>query len=861
MRRFLKAVLGILVLALVAILGGALYLRSQLNASLPDLDGTLALAGLTAPVTVARDKLGVPTITAASRQDAARALGFLHAQDRFFQMDLQRRQPAGELSALVGARALEADAQSRVHRFRRVARQAYERADPSWRGILDAYTAGINAGLQAMDAPPFEYLMLRATPDAWRSEDTILTVLAMFVTLQGRQPLFEQSMGTLRDTLPEPMFRFLSAAGSDWESPVAGAPLQRPRIPSKDEFDLRDVHATETRKHRARWLEAGARETAGLSEPNGLFLVSVLPWLPRDAAAEEIIGSNNWAVDGAHAADGGALVANDMHLNIGVPIIWYRAVMVVPDPAEPGRSVRLAGVTLPGLPSMVIGSNGRVAWGFTNSGGDWSDLVRVDADPRDPSRYLTPDGPHPLEVDSEVIAASGADARTISIRSTIWGPIVAQDAEGHALVQRWVAHDPAVLSSDLTRPERARSVPDLLTAAAGLGIPNQNFTMADADGRIAWTIGGVIPKRVGFDGFTPQSWADGTRRWDGYVPAADFPRIADPADGRIWTANAPVVDGPMLAAIGEGGYADGIRARIIRDRLRQIDKATPRDLLDVQLDNRALFLERWRELILKTLALTTPGVGPPSPGEKPEPGSGGVPPKRPSAAEAESRENTKAARAEFQRLVETTWTGKASPDSVAYRLVRTVRTTLVRDVMLSLTAPAREADASFDHTRILRSEGPVWQLLTERPLHLLDPNYASWDDLIAAAIDASIAELTAGGRRLDERTWGEANRAQVYHPLASAVPLIHRWLNMPGDPLPGDVYTPRAHSPRAGPSERMVVSPGREAQGILHMPTGQSGHPLSPHYADMHRAWVAGEVVSFLPGPTVSTLTLTPSAR
>jgi penicillin amidase len=815
MRRLLRITLALLVLLLIAVVGGALYLRARLTASLPDLDGTLTLAGLSAPVTVDRDALGVPTITAATREDASRALGFLHAQDRFFQMDLQRRQPAGELAALVGSRALELDAQSRVHRFRHVARQAYERTAPTWRRQLDAYAAGVNAGLGEMGAPPFEYLMLGAAPEPWQPEDAILTVLAMFVTLQGRQALFEESMGTLRDTLPEPMFRFVAAPGSEWETPVAGAPLTRPPIPPTEVFDLRRGWAPKAR--------AGGTRTQVAADRDGFPGASVFPWLVRDPDQDAIIGSNNWAVDGSHTADGGAIVANDMHLAIGVPIIWYRALIVIRDPAASGGVLRLAGVTLPGLPTMVVGSNGHVAWGFTNSGGDWSDLVRVDTDARDASQYLTPDGPRPFRIDSEVIAARGAEPRTISVRSTIWGPLVSQDTHGRALAQRWVAHDPDVLKSDLSRLERTRSVAEALDGAAGLGIPNQNLTVADRHGRIAWTIVGVIPKRSGFDGFTPESWADGTRRWDGYLAAADFPRITDPPGGRIWTANAPVVDGAMLRTIGEGGYADGIRARIIRDRLHAIERATPRDLLAVQLDDRALFLERWRDLVLGALA-------------------GATDPQR----------------VEFRRLVETTWTGQASPDSVAYRLVRTFRATLVRAVMLSLTAAARDADDSFDYTRTLRGEGPVWQLLTERPPHLLDPGYTSWNDYVLAAIDSSIAELTEGGRRLDERTWGEFNRAQVVHPLAAAVPLIHRWLNMPGDPLPGDVYTPRAHSPRAGPSERMVVSPGREADGILHMPTGQSGHPLSPHYADMHRSWVQGDVVPLLPGAAASTLTLVP---
>jgi penicillin amidase len=157
----------------------------------------------------------------------------------------------------------------------------------------------------------------------------------------------------------------------------------------------------------------------------------------------------------------------------------------------------------------------------------------------------------------------------------------------------------------------------------------------------------------------------------------------------------------------------------------------------------------------------------------------------------------------------------------------------------------------------MRTEGPVWELVSQRPLHLLDNRFATWDALLLDAVDTTIAQL-AEGAALAERTWGEVNRARILHPLGSAVPLIHRWLNMSEDPLPGDVYTPRAHSPGTGPSERMVVSPGREEEGILHMPTGQSAHPLSPYFGTMHRAWVNGDVVPFLPGPAQHTLTLTP---
>src|SRR5687767_8745287 len=173
------------VVLLVVVIGGGVYVRRQLHASLPMLDGTIAVNGLSGSVTIDRDALGVPTITAATRTDAARALGFLHAQDRFFQMDLQRRQPAGEVSALVGARAVEVDRAARMHRFRHVARAALQQTSAEYRRILEAYAEGVNAGVAALAAAPIEYFVLRATPEPWRAEDSILTILAMFNTLQG----------------------------------------------------------------------------------------------------------------------------------------------------------------------------------------------------------------------------------------------------------------------------------------------------------------------------------------------------------------------------------------------------------------------------------------------------------------------------------------------------------------------------------------------------------------------------------------------------------------------------------------------------------------------------------------------------
>ena len=816
-------VVALAVIVLVSVIAGGVYVRRQLNASLPVLQGTVALRGLEAAVTVTRDSLGIPTISASSRRDAARALGFLHAQDRFFQMDLQRRQAAGELSALVGVWALELDRSIRVHRFRHVSQQAFARTTPPYRAVLEAYAAGVNDGLNALGAAPIEYFVLGSAPQSWKPEDSLLTILAMFNTLQGRQAAFEATFGTMADTMPAPLYDFLSARGSEWDAPITGGRFTRPPIPSRDVFDLR----ADTQSARALDREITRSPDHQITNSPAHQLTKCL-W-PPCLSPEEVagLGSNNWAVAGSHTASGAALLANDMHLSIGVPNIWYRASIKVDDRTT-GETSTLNGVTLPGLPSLVVGSNGHVAWGFTNTGGDWSDLIVVEPDPRQKDRYLSPQGSQAIEVIEDSIDVANGPNDRFQSRWTVWGPIVRRDHHGREIAQQWVAHDPALLASDMTAPERVKSVDDALAAAAGLGIPAQNFVVADSSGRIGWTIAGPIPRRVGFDGSRPTSWADGSRRWDGFLSPEEFPRVADPPSGRIWTANAPVVEGEMLAAIGEGGYADPIRARLIRDRLLTLEKAQPSDMLAIQLDDTALFLDRWRTLVLAMLT--------------------------PEAVQGDGR------RAEFRRLVETTWNGRADPSSVAYRLVRTFRSQLSRDVFNAITVAARRAEADFDFTRALRSEGPLWQLVVERPLHLLDPKYPSWDAQLLAAVDEAIAELTERGGRLPDRSWGDFNRAVVVHPLGNALPLIGRWVNMPADPLPGDVYTPRAHSPRAGPSERMVVSPGREQEGIFHMPTGQSGHPMSPHYADQHRAWVTGQPLPFLPGPAVSTLTLVPAA-
>lgn len=406
---------------------------------------------------------------------------------------------------------------------------------------------------------------------------------------------------------------------------------------------------------------------------------------------------------------------------------------------------------------------------------------------------------------------------------------------GRLHVLAWTAHDPRAVNQKLFALEDARTVGQAIEVAHAAGIPPQNFTVADDRGHIGWTMIGLLPRRVGFDGRTPVSWADGSRRWDGWLQPAEVPEVIDPPSGRIWTANARVVGNPALARLGDGGYLSGARARQIRDRLLALERANPRDLLAIQLDDRALFLARWRALLLATLT--------------PEATRGA------------------ALRSDLRELAANRWSGRASIDSAGYRAVREFRSEVERRVYTSLTGllPPPGGAEHLRYTPLRQFEGPLWRLVTEHPPHLLDPRYREWSELLLDAADAVAARYGGnggGGAGLEARSWGERNTSSIRHPLSRALPpplsFLAPWLDMPPLQLPGDDSMPRVQDRSYGASERLVVSPGHEESGLFHMPTGQSGHPLSPHYGDGHAAWAEGRPTPFLPGPATAILQLVP---
>ncbi|MGH8113398.1 MAG: penicillin acylase family protein [Rhodanobacteraceae bacterium] len=790
------AVALILIVVIVVAIGWRLLAGSR-----PQANGSIMLQGLAAPVTITRDAVGIPTITAQNRDDLAFALGFAHGQERFFQMDLERRDAAGELAALFGGKALAVDENHRRHRFRALADQTLKTMPARERRLVDAYTAGVNAGLAHLAVRPWEYLLLGVTPQPWTDADSILTIDAMFLDLNDDgDNARELNVARMRAVLPHRLTDFLLAPSPRWEAPMQGGPTTPVPMPSASVFDLRDA--------------PHAKLAPGMTA------------MARSATMDTGVGSNGFAVGGT-LAGGGAVLANDPHLRLRVPNIWYRARLRYPDPADPKRMVDLNGVTLPGAPAMVIGSNGHIAWGFTNSEGDWMDWVRVLRNPRDPSQYRTPDGWATIVKHDETIRVKGAPDVHMTVEDTIWGPIMAKDTDGTPLALAWVAQHPRAVNLNLMKLETATTVDQALALAPTMGIPPQNLVVADAKGNIGWTIAGsVIPIRAGFDPSVPADWSKPGTGWIGYATPAQDPRIEDPADSRIWTANQRIVTGQALALIGDGGYDLGARAQQIRDDLAARDQFIPRDMLDIQLDDRALFLARWQKLLLSVLDAVPD------------------------------------AQLDALKPFVADWQARAATGSVGYRIVRMFHHQVRENVLAPFAARAVAKWKDFTWPTPAVGEYAVWTMVTQKPAWLLAPKYRNWDALLADSARQVAEELAALPGPLADKTWGRYNTAAIDNPLSVALPgWLARFFDMPHDELAGDNDMPRVVHPRFGASMRMDVQPGNEAHGILEMPAGQSDNPLSPWFGRGERAWVEGKPTPLLPGPPEYRLVLQPAAR
>ena len=849
LKHYILAAVAVVILLPVAIVHGVL------RDSLPKLDGTVPTAGLHAPVKIQRDALGVVTLEAANRVDLAYATGFVHGQDRYFQMDLSRRFAAGELSELFGKVALDQDRQARLFRFRTLAGEVVQQATADQRAILEAYTNGVNAGLRSLHSRPWEYWVLGGPPVAWKAEDTILVVYSMWWDLQAngfkrellRREVNARIGGRECDAGWKCSLRFFYPARTEWDAPDGVVPdssiavasdivPSASGVPGPDVLNVRSSAASAPAPAASDPMPP-SREKGPLPANGPSASVHPMPtaglwartvWsLIGPATSDNLhdVGSNSWAIAGRLTANGAALVANDMHLNQRVPIVWYHArLRVTGSAAEP--ALDMTGVTLPGAPLLVAGSNGHVAWGFTNSYGDWMNVELVPCTAVGASDLQSPSGSIPLTVEREEIRVKDQAPVVEEVKTGPAGILLKAEPDRQMCwFGSWLATLPAATNLNLMGMEHAASVEEALNLAPTIGIPHQNLVVGDREGHIAWTIFGRIPTNIGAER------ANGHSPW---TTPENHPRIVDPQAGRIWTANARVTDderqeaaiGGDLASLGSE-YDLGARARQIRDDLMALQgPVTAAEMLKIQLDDRAVFLTRWKDFLLELLD--------------------------PASVKDQPR------RAEFRKQLES-WSGRADVDSVAYRLVRSYHSH-VEQAVWKMIGQALQIPPEDSKILPPQFEQPLWQLVHEQPLHMLAAEYPGWREFLLTTVDGTIADLDeACHQKLDQCRWGEHEVVRIQHPLARALPFLAPLLDMPTVELPGDHDMPRVQEGAFGASERFAVSPGHEDQAYFHMPGGQSGHPLSPYYRAGFMAWAHGEPAPFLPGNPEHTLTLQPN--
>ncbi|MEO3435218.1 penicillin acylase family protein [Inquilinus sp. CAU 1745] len=777
-----RALAGILLILTAGLALGYFWLR----AGLPDYEGERTLAGLGAPATVVRDAAAIPHIRAESAADAYFALGYVHASDRLWQMDLQRRIGAGRLSelAFIGESGLRLDRLMRTLGLYRDAAASFERLPAEVRAALEAYSAGVNAWLQSRSGPlPPEFVALRYEPEPWTPADSLVWGRLIALQLSGnfRTELLRAALAEILDpALMEDLF-----------PPGIGYPP-----------------AT---------LAAGEARALRAALP---------PPLGPDTA------SNEWVLSGEHTGTGLPILANDPHLALDAPILWYLASIRTPE-------LTVTGATVPGVPFTLLGHNGTVAWGFTTTGSDVQDVFIERIDPADPGRYLTPEGSEPFLVREEIIGVHGREEPVrLTVRATRHGPVLSdidpeaadRAGEDHVLALAWTALTDEDLNVEAVyRLNRARDWEDFRAAMRLWRAPQQNVVYADTAGNIGFFTPGDVPIRLDGDGRSPIPGWTGAFDWKGLIPFEELPQAYNPPAGWFVNANNAVV-GPDYPYLLAWEFEEPYRARRIEAMLEEISPLTVAGSQEMQLDTVSLAAA---ELLPLMLTIRAPDA---------------------HAAEA---------LAALRR-----WD---------HRMNRELAAPLIFQAWLLELGRSLYADELGDGFDDYGGLEPVVlrRMLTERRIWCDDVETQSVEecgDALTTSLLAALDRLEAKyGSDPSEWRWGEAHRAPLDHPIFSRIPIIDRLFDLGiqtdggeftvnrGGMDVGDAATPFAHVHGAG--FRAVYDLADLTESQFMIATGQSGHPLSDFYGNLTVRWRDGDYLTIgeTPRDPIGTLTLLPA--
>ena len=754
-----RAIGSVLWLACVIAGGGILYLLS----SLPQIDGRIAVSGLTGEVRITRDADGVPLISAGNDEDAAFGLGFAHAQDRLFQMELQRRYGAGRLAEIFGAEAVPLDRHMRVLGVYRAAERALSSLPTAVRRSLEAYSAGVNAFLTSRrGALPPEFALLRFAPEPWRPVDSLI-------------------WGKLMDL----------QLGFNYRGELERARLAR----SLSADDLALLYPE---------YPNDARTTlAGLSAIyRRLPLERLYAALPDDGGP--IYASNNWVVDGAHNASGKPLLANDPHLGFSAPGVWYLARLKTPE-----REV--TGATAPGVPLVIIGHNERVAWGFTTTTADIEDLFIEKIDPADPSRYVTPDGSAAFESRQETITVRGAPPVALTVRSTRHGPVISDilpdsgAAPGFvlALATTYLGPDDRTAAS-LFRINRADDAASLHAALADFDGPPQNVVYADRGGTIGFMTSGRVPIRRRGDGWMPMPGWTGEYDWTGFIPFDELPQARNPVSGHFASANNKIVPDSYSHFIS--------RDWDLPDRFERIEEllsAEPRQSIGASAAMQADTLSIMARRLVPLMTAIQP--------------------------------EDDAAREAIERL--RAWDFRMGADPVEPLLFIAWLREFARSVFFSHIGPQA---ADYWNLRPM----VIAAILTKRQDWCGGPEKPdeTCDARLAKALQTALDGLRRSyGTDMAQWKWGQGHIAFFPNRIFDRIPLLDDWLRVAvanqGGPDTIDVGPisvrddARPFAQRFGPGLRIITDLADPAGSQMIVVPGQSGNPLSAHFADLVGRW------------------------
>ncbi len=781
------------ILGLVVLLGAMALLFGfhYIEKSLPQRTGTIHIPQMSAPVTIKFDKYSVPSIHGNSQLDVSRSLGFITAGDRLFQMDLIRRKTSGQLAEIFGKVALASDIQQRHLNFTTAAKKIVSHLPKDQLAVLKAYSQGVNDYLAQTSVLPPEFLLLAYQPRPWTPEDSILVALSMFQMLSWTND--EERMLSIMDaSLSDHVIKFFTPNIDDFSKILTGGEgSARPIVP---------IPIAELSRLRSTPPAAKQKIT-----------VVVNP---------AIAGSNHWAVNHQKTSDGRAIIANDMHLPLSVPNIWYRANLRYDD-------VQLAGVILPGLPVLVAGSNKNVSWGFTNAMADVMDLVKLKLNPVNPNQYLSPEGWKRFDFIRHEISIKNHTPTILVVKQTQWGPVLPSPLLNSPVALKWTALEPSAVNMGLMYMDRADSVGSGVTIIKNAGGPPMNVLLADSQGAIAWTLMGKFPLRLGFDGSVSQYWNDSKIQWQGYIPTQELPYVIDPDNGFLVTANNQTLGTDYPHTLGHN-YLHSYRAYRISERLTSMNAVTEKDLFDLQLDTRSEFYDFYQKLAQSLL----------------------------DAANLKQNPELIELKDEIDA-----WNGHADADSRGLSLLIEFRNTLAQSIIPAYLNICKHTDKQFKY-KWFELDTPLRQLLSEKNPKTLPgaDKFKDWNSYLLTLLIQSTNKLKQNHQltSLKKFAWGQINQAELAHPLSKGIPFIGSLINMPKEQMSGCGYCVRVIQKNFGASERFVISPGYQQQGFFNMPTGQSGNPLSKYYSDQQHYWSRGIPLPFSSNKSLTSLRLTP---